>query len=92
LSYSRKLLAPLTSRPIVKRFSDEYLKDIHASGTHLLCLIDDILDLSKIEAGRMELELTSFDLPQAIDNALTLVRERWPSGDRPAPICGGAPG
>src|SRR5206468_8868378 len=34
------------------------------------------LDLSKIEAGRMELELSEFDLPQAIDNALTLVRER----------------
>jgi signal transduction histidine kinase len=54
----------------------EYLKDIHASGQHLLSLINDIPDLSKIEAGRMELELTHFDLPQAIDNALTLVRER----------------
>jgi GAF domain-containing protein len=55
---------------------EEYLKDIYASGTHLLSLINDILDLSKIEAGRMQLELTDFDLPQAIDNALTLVRER----------------
>ena len=55
---------------------EEYLSDILGSGRHLLSLINDILDLSKIEAGRMELELADFDLPQAIDNALTLVRER----------------
>jgi signal transduction histidine kinase len=55
---------------------DDYLKDFHSSGRHLLQLINDILDLSKVEAGRMELDVSSFDVGDAISNAMTLVRER----------------
>lgn len=54
----------------------EYVKDIYGSGHHLLSLINDILDLSKVEAGRMELNLSKFDIPEAIDNAVILVKER----------------
>jgi signal transduction histidine kinase len=54
----------------------EYIGDIIASGRHLLALINDILDLSKVEAGHMELQLTRFSLPATIENTLTLIRER----------------
>jgi signal transduction histidine kinase len=54
----------------------EYVRDINLSGQHLLSLINDILDLSKIEAGRMELDPRTFDVAAALDNCRTIVRER----------------
>jgi signal transduction histidine kinase len=54
----------------------EYVADIHTSGRHLLALINDILDLSKIEAGRMELQVSSFALAEVLEHSVALMRER----------------
>jgi signal transduction histidine kinase len=54
----------------------EFAQDILGSGRHLLSLINDILDLSKVEAGRMELHLAPFNLPLTIESAVSVVRER----------------
>jgi signal transduction histidine kinase/CheY-like chemotaxis protein len=87
-SMSHELRTPLNaiigfSEVLLERFfgdltekQEEYLLDILESGRHLLSLINDILDLSKVEAGRMELELASFSLPAALENGLTMIRER----------------
>jgi signal transduction histidine kinase/ActR/RegA family two-component response regulator len=55
---------------------EEYLRDIHSSGKHLLELLNEILDLSKVEAGQMELEFTPLDVPAALEYAASMLRER----------------
>lgn len=61
--------------PVGSRYID-YARDIHDSGQHLLALINDILDISKIEAGRLEIELTPVDPYDAITSALRLTQAR----------------
>jgi len=54
----------------------EYLGNILTSGRHLLSLINDILDLTKVESGKMELDLTSFALRETLEASLTMLREK----------------
>jgi signal transduction histidine kinase len=54
----------------------EYLDDILSSANHLLALINDVLDLSKVEAGEVELQLAPFSLKEALEGGVVMVRER----------------
>ncbi len=56
-----------------ERYRD-YLKDIHASGGHVLSLINDLLDLSKIEAGKLELAFTSVDLNEMVQSTVATMQ------------------
>jgi signal transduction histidine kinase len=60
----------------VNEKQDEYLNDILSSADHLLALINDILDLSKVEAGQVELETGLFSLREALERGVVMVRER----------------
>jgi signal transduction histidine kinase len=66
----QRLFGPLNSK------QEEYLDDILESGNHLLNLINDALDLSKVEAGQVELDVTTFSLREALERGTVMVRER----------------
>jgi len=61
--------------PLIEK-QEEYVADILESGKHLLSLINDILDLSKIEAGKMELELSMVNASDLLNNSLTMIKEK----------------
>ena len=61
--------------PIDDRYRT-YARDIHDSGTHLLELINDILDLSRVEAGRMELQIETMEIAQTVESVLRILRDR----------------
>jgi len=60
----------------LNEMQEEYLKDVLQSSQHLLSLINDILDLSKVEAGKLELEMTNIHLPMLLENSLGMVKEK----------------
>src|SRR6202048_5071633 len=73
LGYSEMLQEEVEERQLVGEFGTD-LEKINGAGKHLLTLINDILDLSKIEAGKMELFLESFDVAKMIDEVASTIR------------------
>jgi two-component system, NtrC family, sensor kinase len=66
----QRLFGPINEK------QEEYLDDILSSGNHLLSLINDVLDLSKVEAGQVELEIATFSLRESLERGVVMVRER----------------
>jgi signal transduction histidine kinase len=62
--------------PVANEKYLEYVKDVHASSLHLLSIINDVLDMSKIEAGKLELEKQAVALQEVLDDVIRIVHER----------------
>jgi signal transduction histidine kinase/CheY-like chemotaxis protein len=75
IGFSEVLLERMSGDALSAR-QEDYVRDIWESGRHLLALLNDILDLSKVEAGRLELEHSTFSVREALEAGLSLVRER----------------
>jgi two-component system, cell cycle sensor histidine kinase PleC len=71
-----ELISSETLGPVGTARYRDYAKDINSSGTHLLSLINDILDIAKIESGKMEIAPTSIDPRAALDSALNVIQAR----------------
>ncbi|MGH6913706.1 MAG: ATP-binding protein, partial [Geminicoccales bacterium] len=71
-----EILANELMGPIGSPAYRDYANDIHHSGVHLLSLINDILDLSKVEAGKLELQETYVEVADTLDAAIRIVHER----------------
>jgi len=75
-----ELMGNATLGPLGDPKYEEYTKDINDAGRHLLALINDILDLSKIEAGKLELDEEDIDVAMTIRSCMVLVKERAGNG------------
>ena len=62
--------------PIGNERYRQYLKDIHASGGHLISLLNDLLDLSKIEAGKLELTFVSVNLNELVQQCVAIMQQQ----------------
>jgi signal transduction histidine kinase len=75
LGFSESIATQVFGRAATDRYQD-YARDIHESGSHLLSIINDILDLSKVEAGRYELHEETVELGDVLERCASLLRER----------------
>jgi signal transduction histidine kinase/CheY-like chemotaxis protein len=74
LGFSEVLLERMFGE--INERQEEYLRDIWSSGRHLLELLNEILDLSKVEAGQMDLDYSTFDILEALEHSASMLRER----------------